>query len=128
MKEQLDNWANQNNPNNPAYRASSDNHSNQMNDEYRVHQAGHNARRRHKAYNMPVWHRIIQSMVIRKAGGNMIFNGFFDFDDNGFAFGISDNMAMDSDGDMLMRVSDNMAMDMDTGEMHIISSWLDDEF
>ena len=32
-------------------------------------------------------------------------------------------MAIDSDGDLLMRMGDNMAMDMDSGELHIISGW-----
>ena len=27
------------------------------------------------------------------------------------------------DGNMLMRMGDNMATDMDSGELHIISSW-----
>ena len=36
-------------------------------------------------------------------------------------------MAMDSDGDLLMRMSDNMAMDMDSGDVHIISSWKDND-
>lgn len=49
---------------------------------------------------------------------------FFDYDDGDFAHTISDNnMAIDSDGNMLMRMGDNMAMDMDSGELHIISSW-----
>lgn len=30
-KEQLDNWANLNNPNNKSYRSNADNHSNQLN-------------------------------------------------------------------------------------------------
>ena len=30
---------------------------------------------------------------------------FFDYDDGDFAHTISDNMAMDSDGDLLMRIS-----------------------
>ena len=30
-KEQLDNWANQNNPNSKAYKANNDNHANQLN-------------------------------------------------------------------------------------------------
>lgn len=38
---------------------------------------------------------------------------FFDYDDGNFAHTISDNMAIDSDGDLLMRMGDNMAMDMD---------------
>ena len=52
---------------------------------------------------------------------------FFDYDGGDFAHTISDNMAMDSDGDLLMRLGDNMAMDMDSGELHIISGWSDDE-
>lgn len=52
---------------------------------------------------------------------------FFDYEDRDFAHTISDNMAIDSDGDMLMRMSDNMAMDIDTGELHFISGWSGDE-
>ena len=51
---------------------------------------------------------------------------FFDFEDGDFAHTISDNMAIDSDGDLLIRMGDNMAMDMDTGDIHIISSWSND--
>ena len=36
---------------------------------------------------------------------------------------MSDDMGMDSDGDMMMRVGDNMAMDMDSGELHMVSGW-----
>ncbi len=35
-------------------------------------------------------------------------------------------MAINSDGDFLMRMGDNMAMDMDSGELHFISGWSDD--
>lgn len=52
-KEQLDNWANQHNPNNPAYRAHLDNHANQMNPNHQTHQAIHNADRRHRNYYTP---------------------------------------------------------------------------
>ncbi len=52
---------------------------------------------------------------------------FFDFEDSDFAFSISDNMAIDSDGDLMMRMGDNMAMDMDTGDIHMISSWSNDD-
>ena len=31
------------------------------------------------------------------------------------------------DGDFVYTVSDNMAMDMDSGELHIISSWDDED-
>ena len=52
---------------------------------------------------------------------------FFEFEDGDFAFTISDNIAMDSDGNMMMRMGDNMAMDMDSGEIHLVSSWSDDD-
>ena len=42
------------------------------------------------------------------------------------AMKLSGDMAMDSDGNMMMRMSDNMTMDMDSGELHITSSWDDD--
>ena len=52
---------------------------------------------------------------------------FFDYDDVDFAFAISDNLAMDSDGDLMMRMGDNMAMDLDSGDIHFISGWSDDD-
>lgn len=36
-------------------------------------------------------------------------------------------MAMDSDGDLMMRMGNNMVMDMDTGDIHMISSWPNDD-
>ena len=51
---------------------------------------------------------------------------FFDFFKCKFGFKMSDDMGMDSDGDMMMRVGDNMAMDMDSGELHTVSGWDDD--
>ena len=51
----------------------------------------------------------------------------FDYDDGEFAMSISDSMAMDSDGNLMMRMGDHMAMDMDTGDIHMISSWSDDD-
>lgn len=50
---------------------------------------------------------------------------FFDFDDDDFGMSISDNMAVDSEGNFMMRMSDNMAMD--TGDIHFISGWSDEE-
>ena len=52
---------------------------------------------------------------------------FFDYDDGDFAYAVSYNMAIDSDGNMMMRMGDNMAMDMDSGDFHIISSWDDED-
>ena len=52
---------------------------------------------------------------------------FFDYEDGDFAMRISDNMAIDSNGDLMMRMGDNMAMDMDTGDIHLVSSWPDDD-
>lgn len=52
---------------------------------------------------------------------------FMDMEDGDFCFITSDNMAMDSEGHMMMRMGDNMAMDMDSGELHMVSSWDDDD-
>ena len=52
---------------------------------------------------------------------------FFDYEDSDFAMSISDNMEIDSNGDLMMRMGDNMAMDMDTGDIHLVSSWPDDD-
>lgn len=52
---------------------------------------------------------------------------FFDYDDGDFGFTISDNMAVDSNGDMMMRLSDDMALDMDSGDIHFTSSWNNDD-
>ena len=51
---------------------------------------------------------------------------FFDYEDGDFAMSISDNMAIDPNGDLMMRMGDNTAMDMDTGDIHLVSSWSDD--
>lgn len=52
---------------------------------------------------------------------------FFDYEDGDFAHTLSDNMAIDSGGDMLMRMGDNMVMDMETGDLHFISGWSNDD-
>ena len=54
-KEQLDNWANQNNPNNKAYRANADNHSNQLNPNHKKHQQRHTAARKKRYSSIPIW-------------------------------------------------------------------------
>lgn len=37
------------------------------------------------------------------------------------------NMAMDSEGNLLMKIGSNMAMDMDSGEIHLTSEWPSEE-
>ena len=54
-KEQLDHWANQNNPNNKAYKGNNDNRANQLNPNHKTHQQIHNGDRRYRAYDMPDW-------------------------------------------------------------------------
>ena len=51
----------------------------------------------------------------------------WDYDDDDFAVPVSDNLAMDPDGDLLMRMGDNLAMDLDSGDLHMISGWENDE-
>lgn len=51
----------------------------------------------------------------------------FNYDDGDFIHTISDNTAIDSDGNLLMRMGDNMAVDMVTGDLHFVSGWSDNE-
>lgn len=51
----------------------------------------------------------------------------FDYETGSYIYSVSDNVAMDSDGNLLMRMGDNMAMDTNSGEIHLISDWLDDD-
>lgn len=48
---------------------------------------------------------------------------FFDYEDGDFVHSISDNMAIDSVGNMMIRISDHLAVDMDSGDIHYTSSW-----
>lgn len=52
---------------------------------------------------------------------------FFDYEDGDFIYPLSDSMAIDSNGNLMMRLSDNMAMDMDSGNLHMTSPWSSDE-
>ena len=53
-REQLNDWANQNNPNNKAYKAKSNNQGNQLN-QNRTHQQRHNAARRYQKKGLAEW-------------------------------------------------------------------------
>lgn len=54
-QQQLNDWANQNNPNNKAYRANLNNHSNQLNPNHKTHQQKHNAHRRYEKMGYVEW-------------------------------------------------------------------------
>ncbi len=47
---------------------------------------------------------------------------FLNLDNGDFVNSVSDNMGIDSKGNLMKRIGKNMAMDMDSGELHIISS------
>ena len=49
--------------------------------------------------------------------------GIFDFSEGDMAWKISDNMAIDSQGNTMMRIGDNQAVDMSSGEIHFVSGW-----
>ena len=53
--------------------------------------------------------------------------GFFDFDDGDYGIELSDDMLMDSEGDLMTRMSDNMALDLNTGELHFVSGLSSDD-
>ena len=48
---------------------------------------------------------------------------FFDYEDGDIVHSISDNIAIDSVGNMMMRISEHLAVDMDSGNIHYTSSW-----
>ena len=50
---QLDDWANQHNPNNRAYRAKMDNHAKQLKSKKKTHSQIHNAQRRNRGLLRP---------------------------------------------------------------------------
>lgn len=52
---------------------------------------------------------------------------FFNYDDGDSVHTISDNTAIDSDDNLLIRMGDNMATDMVTGDLHFVSGWSDNE-
>lgn len=55
-------------------------------------------------------------------------NPIFDYDDGDYIYQTSDNMGIDSDGDLHMRMGDNMSMDMKTGELHFNSGWKNNDY
>ena len=63
----------------------------------------------------------------KQIGVSLRENIFFDYEDGSFGMSLSGNMLIDSDGDLMMKMSDNMAMDMDSGELHLISSFGEDD-
>lgn len=56
-----------------------------------------------------------------------MYNPIFDYDGGDFIHQASNNMGVDSDGDLHMRTGDHMSMDMNTGELHFNSGWDDDD-
>ncbi len=57
----------------------------------------------------------------------MMRKRLFDHEDEDYAQMISDNMAMNSDRDLMLCMGEHMAMDLDSGELHLVSEWSDDE-
>ena len=51
----------------------------------------------------------------------------FDLDDDDFVFPLSNDMAMDSNRDLMIRLGDNMALDLESGDLHMVMGWDDEE-
>ncbi len=113
-KQQLNDYANQNNPNNKAYRARRTN-------EEKARKTRNHFDQDMIYYEPDLGFGWCDDQDLRKAGicmGNFFYNLF-----NGkTGYTISDSMAVDEDGDLLMRLSDHTVMDMDTGEIGFLSS------
>ena len=48
-------------------------------------------------------------------------------DDDDFVFPLSNDMAMNSNGDLMIRLGDNMALDLESGDLHMVMGWDDEE-
>ena len=111
-KQQLNDYANQNNPNNKAYRARRTN-------EEKARKTRNHFDQDMIYYEPDLGFGWCDDQDLRKAGicmGNFFYNLF-----NGkTGYTISDSMAVDEDGDLLMRLSDHTVMD--TGEIVFLSS------
>ncbi len=46
----------------------------------------------------------------------------FDLDDD-FVFPLSNDMAMDSNRDLMIRLGSNMALDLESGDLHMVMGW-----
>lgn len=51
----------------------------------------------------------------------------FDLDDDDFVFPLSNDMAMNSNDDLMIRLGDNMALDLESGDLHMVMGWDDEE-
>ena len=51
----------------------------------------------------------------------------FDWDDDDFVFPLSNDMAMNSNDDLMIRLGDNMALDLESGDLHMVMGWDDEE-
>lgn len=47
----------------------------------------------------------------------------FDIEDGDFLVKTSDNIAFDSEGNLMMKIGSNMAMDIEDGDIHFVSGW-----
>ena len=51
----------------------------------------------------------------------------FDLDDDDFVFPLSNDMAMDSNRDLMIHLGSNMALDLESGDLHMVMGWDDEE-
>lgn len=56
-----------------------------------------------------------------------MYHPIFDYNDSDFIYQTSDNIGIDSDGNLHIKMSDNISLDMAIGELHFNSSWKDDD-
>lgn len=57
-------------------------------------------------------------------------NPIYDLEDGELFYALSDEMAIDDEGNVVMKMTDDMILDMESGDIHLISPWEsnDDDF
>lgn len=82
---------------------------------------------RTKRIGQLIGHQITRNTMIEELEARCMSKYFFDYDDGDFIMSVSDNIAMDSEGNLMVCMCDNMMMDMQHWDIHITSSWGEDE-
>ena len=64
---------------------------------------------------------------LNEMGRSDMVKFIYDCDDNDIIVPVSPSLGVDLKGNAMVRVGDNVAVEVDSGEVHVVSSWKDEE-